>query len=119
MNDNKDFWKIAAIVAVCYFGYLFYQKQKDAPKPDPEKPTTESVSKVLDKAYKMDRASKLDVLKQLSAAKEKTDEEKLKLFNEQSEKKRLQDFRPYVEIVADALVNGTVDELVKRMEAGR
>lgn len=105
-------------VAIAGLGYMLLVRKPDT-KPDENKPTTVNVSKTLDACYKADRASKLDVLKQLSNAADKTDEQKLQLFNSESEKKRHADFRPYVEIVADALVNGTVEDLTKRLEAGR
>ena len=119
MNSEKDFWKIAAIVAVCYFGYLFYQKQKDAPKPEPEKPTTESVSKVLDKIYKQDRADRLAVLKELSAKQFATDQEKLKWINEESAKRRIETNIPYTDRVAEAIFENKIQDLIKELERGR
>lgn len=105
-------------VAVAGLGYMLWVRKPDT-KPDENKPTTVNVSKTLDACYKADRASKLDILKQVAKASDKTDEQKLQLFNSESEKRRQADFRPYVEIVADALVNGTVDDLAKRLEAGK
>lgn len=120
MND-KSIASLLPWIAVAVMAYMLFVRQpaQNPDNPKPPKPATVNVSKILDGCYKADRASRLDVLRQLAKSADKTDEQKLQLFNSESEKKRQSDFRSYVEIVAEALVNGTVEDLAKRLEAGR
>lgn len=118
MSDTKQSnWQWIAVVAL--LGYMLYSQQtKVEPKPDP-KPDVVAVSpsKTLDACYLADRSSKLEILKGIAAAKDATDEQKLKQFNDQSEAKRVKDFQPYLDIVGDALANEKLDELISKLQA--
>ena len=108
-------WIIAAAL-----GYLLWSQQapKVDPKPDDPKPVVVvSPSKTLDSCYLADRSSKLEILKGIASAKDATDEQKLKQFNEQSESMRVKDFQPYVDIVGDALALEKLDELISKLQA--
>lgn len=105
-------------IAVAVLGYLLYSQQAVVPDPKPDVPVAVvSPSKTLDSCYLSDRSSKLEILKGISAAKDATDEQKLKQFNEQSESKRVKDFQPYVDVVGDALANEKLDELISKLQA--
>ena len=104
-------------VAVAVLCYALATQQVDAPKPDEPKPVVVSPSKTLDACYLADRSSKLAILKAIVEAKDATDEQKLKLFNDQSEAKRTKDFQPYVDLVGDALAAGNLDELISKLQA--
>lgn len=120
MNE-KSIASLLPWIAVAVMAYMLFVRQpaQNPDHPKPPKPATVNVSKILDGCYKSDRASRLDVLRQLAKSADKTDEQKLQLFNSETEKKRQSDFKPYVELVAEALVNGTVEDLAKRLEVGR
>jgi len=106
-------------IAVAVLGYLLWSQQaKVDPKPEPKPDVViVSPSKTLDACYIADRLSKLEILKALSAAKDATDEQKLKQFNEQSEASRVKDFYPYVSLVSDALADEKLDELISKLQA--
>jgi hypothetical protein len=117
MSDKKEtnYWPY---VVVALAGYMLWSQQtKVEPKPDPKPDVVASPSKTLDACYLADRSSKLEILKGIAAAKDATDEQRLKLFNDQSEAKRVKDFQPYVDIVGDALAAEKLDELISKLQA--
>ena len=119
MSDKKEtnYWPYVIVALV---GYMLYSQQAKLPDPKPDpKPDVVAVSpsKTLDACYIADRSSKLEILKGIAAAKDATDEQKLKQFNDQSEAKRIKDFQPYVDIVGDALANEKLDELISKLQA--
>ena len=116
MIDAKPFSYLPWVV-IAVLGYALWTQQADAPKPDEPKPVVVSPSKTLDACYLADRSSKLAILKAIVEAKDATDEQKLKLFNDQSEAKRTKDFQPYVDLVGDALAAGNLDELISKLQA--
>lgn len=120
MSDRKEPnyipWILGAVVL--FQGYLMWNQQAAKPvDPDVPKPVVVSPSKTLDSCYLADRSSKLEILKGMAAAKDATDEQRLKLFNDQSEAKRVKDFQPYVDIVGDALAAEKLDELISKLQA--
>lgn len=120
MNNKKETNYIPWIlgVVVLFQSYLMWNQQATKPdKPDEPKPVVVSPSKTLDACYLADRSSKLEILKGIAAAKDSTDEQKLKQFNDQSEAKRVKDFQPYVDIVGDALASEKLDELISKLQA--
>jgi len=120
MSDKKEvnYWPWILGAVVLFQSYLMWNQQNAKPvDPDVPKPVVVSPSKTLEACYLADRSSKLEVLKGIAAAKDATDEQKLKLFNEQSEAKRNKDFQPYVDIVGDALASEKLDELISKLQA--
>lgn len=120
MSDKKETnyipWILGAVVL--FQSYLMWNQQNAKPdKPDEPKPVVVSPSKTLDACYLADRSSKLEILKGIAAAKNATDEQKLKQFNTESEAKRVKDFQPYVDIVGDALASEKLDELISKLQA--
>lgn len=118
MSEGKPSGYLPYVV-IAVLCYALATQQTIAPKPGPDepKPVVVSPSKTLDACYLADRSSKLAILKAITAAKDATDEQKLKLFNDQSEAKRTKDFQPYVDLVGDALAAGNLDELVSKLQA--
>ena len=120
MSDKKETnyvpWLLGAVIL--FQGYLMWNQQSVKPvDPYVPNPVVVSPSKTLDACYLADRSSKLEILKGIAAAKDSTDEQRLKLFNDQSEAKRNKDFQPYVDIVGDALVSEKLDELISKLQA--
>ena len=105
-------------IAVAALGYMLWTRQPVEPGPQPEPvPSVVSPSKTLDACYLADRSSKLEVLKSIAAMKEATDEQRLKQFNDLSAANRVKDFQPYVDIVAVALVEDKLGELISKLQA--
>lgn len=117
MNEKQVNW--LPWIAVAALGYMLWFKQPATPPgPQPEPvPVLASPSKTLDACYLADRSSKLEVLKSVAAMKEATDEQRLKQFNDLSASNRVKDFQPYVDIVAVALVEDKLGELISKLQA--
>jgi hypothetical protein len=114
---KQDLWQYAPWAVAIVLGYLLWNKPV-APGPGPGPvPVLASPSKTLDACYLADRSSKLEVLKSVAAMKEATDEQRLKQFNDLSASNRVRDFQPYVDIVAVALVEDKLGELISKLQA--
>lgn len=118
-ESKQDLWQYAPWAVAIVFGYLLWNKQPATPPgPQPEPvPAVVSPSKTLDACYLADRSSKLEVLKSVAAMKEATDEQRLKQFNDLSALNRVKDFQPYIDIVAVALVEDKLGELISKLQA--
>ena len=119
MSETKqDLWQYAPWAVAIMFGYMLWTRQPVEPGPKPQPvPVVVSPSKTLDACYLADRSSKLEVLKSIAAMKEATDEQRLKQFNDLSASNRVKDFQPYVDIVAVALVEDKLGELISKLQA--
>ncbi len=118
MSETKqqDFWQYAPWVVALVFGYLLWNKQPATP-PGPQPEPVQSISKVLDACYAADRLSKIAVLKSIATSDFSTDKAKLEWINTESEKRRAADFKPYVDMVAAAIIAGKTDDLAKKLES--
>lgn len=105
-------WVVAAVLA--YFAFVNKQPSVDPVVPQPQ--PTQSISKVLDSCYAADRLSKIAVLKGIGTTEFPTDKAKLEWINSESEKRRIADFQPYVDRVAEAIFAGKTAELTKALE---
>jgi hypothetical protein len=117
-TTDNDFSKWLPWVAVAVLAYFVFNKQ---PSVDPVVPTptpqpTQSISKVLDSCHAADRLSKIAVLKGIGATEFPTDKAKLEWINSESEKRRIADFQPYVDRVAEAIFAGKTADLAKALE---
>lgn len=113
-NNNWVF-----ILAACAAGWFLSSYVNKPNVPGPDVVPVVSVSKALDASYKADRASKLAILREISKMDASKDELRLKRFNELSEQNRLKDFQPYVDLVAEALAAGTLEDLANNLEKGK
>ena len=118
MSDSKknNWLPWVAVAALVYFVALRPSGDSpDNPKPEPSM----SVSKVLDDAYKADRRDKIETLREFTHRDFASDDEALRWFNEDSARRRIETFTPYTDRVGEAMFNGTVPDLLSRLEAGR
>jgi hypothetical protein len=117
MTETKQpNWLPWAIVAgLAYFAFVRQPVQPVDPTPQP----VQSVSKILDAAYKADRVSKIAILKEIGTREFASDKAKLDWINSESEKRRIADFQAYVNQVAEAIDKGMTKELAERLEAGK
>ena len=117
MSETKQpNWLPWAIVAgLAYFAFMRQPVQPVDPTPQP----VQSVSKILQEAYKADRVSKIAILKEIGTREFASDKAKLEWINSESEKRRIADFQDYVNQVAEAIDKGTTKELAERLETGR
>ena len=105
-----------AVAALAYFAFV---RQPAVEPIDPQPQPPQSISKVLDAAYKADRSDKLAILKEFSTKEFNSDPEALKWFNDESTKRRIETFTPYTDRVGQAMKDGKVKELAAELEAGR
>ena len=115
-TDNNDISKWLPWVAVAVLAYFVFNKQPSADPVAPQPQPTQSISKVLDSCYAADRLSKIAVLKGIGTTEFPTDKAKLEWINSDSEKRRIADFQPYVDRVAEAIFAGKTAELAKALE---
>lgn len=106
-------------VAVAVLAYFAFVRQPSVQPIDPQPQPSQSISKLLDAAYKADRADKLAVLKEFSTKQFASDPEALDWFNDESTKRRIDTFAPYTDRVGKAIFDGKVKELAAELEAGR
>lgn len=117
-QTNLQSWIIAGLVVVV--AIYHFKASDNADKPiDPQPQPSQSVSKILDAAYKADRIDKLEILKGISSGNFANDKAKLEWINSESEKRRMQTFQAYTAIVAEAIESGKTDDLAAQLESGR
>jgi hypothetical protein len=122
MTDAKPQWNWQTIAIVALVGYIAWTNWKpanDDGKDDDRPVVIEPISKVLAKCYEADRVSKIAILKGLTANEFADDSAKLEWINSESEKRRIADFQPYADRMAEAIVDGKTREMAKALEAGR
>ena len=105
------------VAGLAYFAFMRQPVRPVDPQPKPQ--PVQSVSKILDAAYKADRVSKIAILKAIGTREFASDKAKLEWINSESEKRRIADFQAYVNQVAEAIDKGKTKELAERLEAGR
>lgn len=87
--------------------------QPPGPEPDPPAPV---VVDPLTECHQRDRASKVRILREMAGKEFPGDAEQAKWHNEQIDAARKDDFRPYVDAVAEAIVSGTLEALADKLE---
>lgn len=117
MSEQKQNWLPWLVVAgVLYFAFV---RQPSVQPIDPQPQPSQSISKILDAAYKADRSDKLAILKEFSTKEFANDPEALKWLNDESTKRRIETFTPWTDRVGKAIFDGRVKELAAELEAGR
>jgi hypothetical protein len=122
MTETKPKWNWQTIAIVALVGYIAWTNWKpanDDDKDDDRPVVIEPISKVLAKCYEADRVSKIAILKGLTANEFASDQAKLEWINSESEKRRIADFQPYADRMAEAIVDSTTEKMAKALEAGR
>jgi hypothetical protein len=113
-------WQTIALVAlVGYVVWTNWKPKQDDGKDDNKPVVVEPISKVLAKCYEADRVSKVAILKGLTANTFADDSAKLEWINSESEKRRIADFKPYSDRMAEAIFEGKTEEMAKALEAGK
>jgi len=114
MSDKQTNWLPWVLVAaLAYFAFL-RQPQVGPVEPKPEPVLT--ITQVLDKCYEADRLSKIAVLKGIASSEFASDKAKLDWINSESETRRIADFQPYTNRVAEAIDAGKTTELAEQLE---
>lgn len=122
MSDTKQQFNWQTIALVALIGYVVWTNWKPAGDDgeDDEKPVVvQPISKVLVAAYEADRKSKIAILKGITASEFASDEAKLKWINDESEKRRGEDFKAFSDRMAEAIFEGKTEEMAKQLEAGK
>jgi hypothetical protein len=122
MTETKQQWNWQTIALIGLVGYVVWTNWKPAQddgKDDDRPIVVEPISKVLAKCYEADRVSKIAILKGLTANTFNDDSAKLEWINSESEKRRIADFQPYADRMAEAIVDGKTEEMAKQLEAGK
>jgi hypothetical protein len=116
MSEKQPNWLPWLLVAgLAYFAFMRQPVQPVDPQPQP----VQSVSKILDAAYKADRSDKLKTLNEFADKQFPSDQEALKWFNDTSTQRRIETFTPFTDRVGKAMSEGKVKELAAELEAGR
>jgi hypothetical protein len=114
MSDAKQTnwlpWVLVA--ALAYFAFVRQPAGPVEPKPEP----VLTISQVLDKCYEADRLSKIAVLRGIDATEFASDRAKLEWINGESETRRIADFQPYTNRVAESIDAGKTYELAEQLE---
>lgn len=83
------------------------------PNPVPPEPV---VADPLAECHQRDRASKVRILREMASREFANDPEQAKWHNEQIDAARKEDYRPYVDAVAEAIIDGTLNALADKLE---
>lgn len=86
------------------------------PGPEPGPGPEPVVIDPLSECHQRDRASKVRILREMASREFANDPEQAKWHNEQIDAARKDDFRPYVDAVAEAIVSGTLEALADKLE---
>lgn len=110
---------ITLAVVVCVLGWLFLSRTSSDGGNDPTPVVQDPITKVLADCYEADRKSKIAILKGIASNQFADDSAKLEWINSESEKRRLEDFKPYSDRMAEAIFEGKTEKMATDLEAGK
>jgi len=115
MSDAKqnNWLPWVLVAALAYFAFV---RQPQVGPVDPKPEPVLTITQVLDNCYQADRLSKIAVLRGIGATEFASDRAKLDWINSESETRRIADFQPYTNRVAEAIDAGKTTDLAEQLE---
>lgn len=114
-SDDKQSGSLIPLVVIGVILYsLFSGGGGDVPGPGPEPPgpTTDPLTV----SHQRDRSSKIRILREMTEREFRDDPEQAKWWNSEIDAARQQDFQPFVDAVAEAIVGDRVKQLADQLE---
>ena len=106
----------AALAAVIGGIIILFAASGKLPAPEPPAPEPPEKADVLTQAYSADRTGRIAILRELDTREFDNDQQKADWHNEQTDALRATAFKPYIDALAQHLVDGTVAQFADELQ---